>query len=133
MFAAYIILGIALIGREIENPFGDDVNDLPLDAYCLQIQRDIDIILSKPAPLLDDFLMNDRNMLLHPLSHLGSKAWEGKSVEEIREALRAKPDLALKQDHQDESGRVKAVHGRHGSHGSHGGNGGHGGQGEHQV
>jgi putative membrane protein len=127
MFAAYIILGIALIGREIENPFGDDVNDLPLDAYCLQIQRDIDIILSKPAPSLDDFLMNDHNMLLHPLSHLGSKAWEGKSVEEIREALRAKPDLALKQDHQNESGRVNAVHSRHGSHG------GHASHGEHQV
>ena len=33
LFAAYIILGIALIGREIENPFGNDVNDLPLGSF----------------------------------------------------------------------------------------------------
>ena len=46
VFAAYIILGIALIGREIENPFGTDVNDLPLDAFCLQIRKDVDIIMS---------------------------------------------------------------------------------------
>ena len=31
---AYIILGIAAIGREIENPFGHDVNDLPLEKFC---------------------------------------------------------------------------------------------------
>jgi putative membrane protein len=116
MFAAYIILGIALIGREIENPFGDDVNDLPLDSFVLQIQRDIDIILSKPAPKLDDFVMSDSNVLLHPLSHLGSRAWEGKSIEEIREALRAKPDLAVKQDHQEQNVHARAVHSRGGEH-----------------
>jgi ion channel-forming bestrophin family protein len=33
-FSAYVILGIALIGREIEDPFGDGVNDLPLDSFC---------------------------------------------------------------------------------------------------
>lgn len=38
LFAAYIILGIALIGREIENPFGNDVNDLPLDSFCQDIR-----------------------------------------------------------------------------------------------
>lgn len=33
LFAAYIILGIALIGRGIENPFGNDVNDVPLGSF----------------------------------------------------------------------------------------------------
>ena len=47
MVAAYIILGIAAIGREIENPFGLDANDLPLDAFCLQIAREIDVIRSR--------------------------------------------------------------------------------------
>jgi hypothetical protein len=34
IFAAYIIIGLASIGREIENPFGHDVNDLPLEAIA---------------------------------------------------------------------------------------------------
>ncbi|KAJ5814419.1 uncharacterized protein N7503_001169 [Penicillium pulvis] len=33
MVAAYIIIGLLTIGSEIENPFGEDVNDLPLTTY----------------------------------------------------------------------------------------------------
>ncbi|CAO2649923.1 Nn.00g012150.m01.CDS01 [Neocucurbitaria sp. VM-36] len=93
VFAAYIILGIALIGREIENPFGDDVNDLPLDAYCEQIRKDVDIIMSRVAPLSDEFVAHEDNLPLYPLSHLGSKGWADKSIEEIRDALASKPGL----------------------------------------
>ncbi|KAH9861100.1 hypothetical protein IAQ61_010836 [Plenodomus lingam] len=93
IFAAYIILGIALIGREIENPFGDDVNDLPLDAFCEQIRKDLDIIMSRAPPLSDDFVPHQANLPLYPLSHLGSPAWAQRSVDEIREALAAKPGL----------------------------------------
>ena len=93
VFAAYIILGIALIGREIENPFGDDVNDLPLDKFCEQIRRDIDVIMSRPAPVSDVFAAHEDNLLLYPLSRMGSKAWLEKSVKEIREALALKPGL----------------------------------------
>ena len=50
IFGAYIILGIAAIGREIENPFGHDVNDLPLEDYCNEVANDIDIITSSPPP-----------------------------------------------------------------------------------
>jgi putative membrane protein len=93
VFAAYIILGIALIGREIENPFGDDVNDLPLDAFCEQIRKDIDVIMSRPAPDFSEALESEGNEVLWPLSHMGSKGWAEKSVGEIREALGAKPGL----------------------------------------
>lgn len=93
VFAAYIILGIALIGREIENPFGDDVNDLPLDAFCVQIRKDLDIIMSKPAPCMEDVVEHPENMLLYPLSEMGAQGWGQKSVEEIREALGSKPGL----------------------------------------
>ncbi|KAF2996262.1 hypothetical protein E8E13_004414 [Curvularia kusanoi] len=93
IFAAYIILGIALIGREIENPFGDDVNDLPLDAFCTQIRKDVDIIMSKPAPSVEEAVMHPDNMLLYPLSDMGSKGWAEKSVDEIRDALASKPGL----------------------------------------
>lgn len=93
IFAAYIILGIALIGREIENPFGDDVNDLPLDAFCEQIRKDVDIIMSRAAPLSEEFVASEDNLLLYPLSHLGSRSWAEKSVDDIRDALAAKPGL----------------------------------------
>jgi hypothetical protein len=98
MFAAYIILGIALIGREIENPFGSDVNDLPLDAFCAQIQKDIDTIISRPPPKTEDFVKNPDNALLYPLSSHGFGLWSEKSVQELREALRAKPDIAFKHE-----------------------------------
>jgi predicted membrane chloride channel (bestrophin family) len=93
IFAAYIILGIALIGREIENPFGEDVNDLPLDAFCQQIRKDVDIIMSCAAPSIEEVVMHPENQLLYPLSSLGSAAWAAKSVDEIRDALASKPGL----------------------------------------
>lgn len=93
VFAAYIILGIALIGREIENPFGDDVNDLPLDAFCEQIRKDIDIIMSRMPPSTDTFVTHEDNLPLYPLSHMGSNGWADKTVDEIRDALASKPGL----------------------------------------
>ena len=95
--AAYIILGIALIGREIENPFGHDVNDLPLDTFCQQIREDIDIIMRIPGPNTD-WMESDQNMVLWPLSHLGYQAWKEKGTEGLREALAMKPDLAVKSE-----------------------------------
>jgi putative membrane protein len=100
VFAAYIILGIALIGREIENPFGDDVNDLPLDAFCSQIRKDVEIILSKPAPKWNQVVANEANELLWPLTEMGMKGWADKSVEQIREALEAKPKTHQHSDYE---------------------------------
>jgi putative membrane protein len=93
MFAAYIILGIAFIGREIENPFGNDVNDLPLDAFCDQIRKDIDIIMSRVPTPTEELVMDEDNLLLYPLSLRGGSDWAEKSVEEIRDALASKPGL----------------------------------------
>ncbi|KAK3215892.1 hypothetical protein GRF29_8g1404092 [Pseudopithomyces chartarum] len=106
VFAAYIILGIALIGREIENPFGDDVNDLPLDAFCGQIRQDIDLIMAKAAPVVNDFVASDTNEVLWPLSTEGARAWADKSVEEIREALGHKPQMRYK--HTESEGDAQA-------------------------
>jgi ion channel-forming bestrophin family protein len=90
MFATYIILGIATIGREIENPFGNDVNDLPLDTYCRELAADIDVLTSTPAPKMSDFITNSQNKVLYPLSMSEYAVWEDRSVAEIREALRQK-------------------------------------------
>lgn len=88
--AAYIILGLATIGSEIENPFGQDVNDLPLDTYCRQIAVELDIMTSTPRPNVDDFMSRADNLVLFPLSQLGYPDWKERSVEDIRGALRTK-------------------------------------------
>jgi len=47
---SFTLFGIEEIGIEIENPFGHDVNDLPLDNICATIQRNIeDLITLSPS------------------------------------------------------------------------------------
>lgn len=43
---SFTLFGIEAIGLEIENPFGYDENDLPLDAICQTMKRNIDDIIS---------------------------------------------------------------------------------------
>jgi putative membrane protein len=39
---SFALLGIEDIGEEIENPFGCDLNDLPLDRFCQYLQAEIE-------------------------------------------------------------------------------------------
>lgn len=89
--AAYIILGIAAIGREIENPFGHDVNDLPLEKFCKQLADEVNVIASRPSPTPETFITKEENQVLHLRSF---NAWSAGSVEEIRKGLRVKADKA---------------------------------------
>jgi putative membrane protein len=43
---SFTLFGIEEIGIEIENPFGHDPNDLPLDAICATIQRNIEDLIT---------------------------------------------------------------------------------------
>jgi ion channel-forming bestrophin family protein len=45
-FIGFVLLGIDEIGAEIEEPFGHDPNDLPLDAICNTMLRNIDDLLN---------------------------------------------------------------------------------------
>jgi putative membrane protein len=48
-FISLIFLGIEEIGAEIEEPFGHDPNDLPLDLICATILRNVeDLIMAAP-------------------------------------------------------------------------------------
>jgi len=49
MFVAYVFFGIEEIGVEIEDPFGTDDNDLPLERICETIERNL-MALTKDAP-----------------------------------------------------------------------------------
>jgi len=44
-FAVYTFVGIEEIGLEIEDPFGDDPNDLPIEQICQGTKRDVAEIL----------------------------------------------------------------------------------------
>ena len=91
--AAYIIIGLAAIGNELENPFGNDVNDLPLDSYCAELKRELDTLTSVPAPKFGDVVMGrtgGENLVLWPLSMNGMRDWRERSESDIRSALRAK-------------------------------------------
>jgi putative membrane protein len=46
VFTFYILTSIELIAEEIENPFGTDANDLPLDELCKNIKRTTNEIFS---------------------------------------------------------------------------------------
>ncbi|KAJ4518052.1 hypothetical protein HRR80_003875 [Exophiala dermatitidis] len=94
VLAAYIILGLAAIGYEIENPFGNDVNDLPLDSYCRELASDIDALTSMPAPKAESFVSTAENKVLFPLSMSDYHSWNTRTVPEIRAALRAKATTA---------------------------------------
>jgi putative membrane protein len=43
---SFVLLGIEAIGTEIENPFGDDANDLPLEEICRTILNNIEDLIT---------------------------------------------------------------------------------------
>ncbi|TQN65469.1 UPF0187 protein [Colletotrichum shisoi] len=88
--AAYIILGILFIGREIENPFGEDVNDLPLEAYCEQIASELDIIASFEKRDPYRFMESSHNLPLFPASMAPYHIWMSRSEDRVREAIKSK-------------------------------------------
>ncbi|KAM0199083.1 hypothetical protein ACHAPQ_001667 [Fusarium lateritium] len=90
--AAYIIFGLLFIGQEIENPFGQDVNDLPLEIYCDQIAADLDVIASHDKREPDAFLLSQNSMPLYPVSTASSNAWMKRSDEKLRQTIKDKPN-----------------------------------------
>jgi ion channel-forming bestrophin family protein len=46
MLVAFMVFGIEAIGTEIENPFGQDPNDLPLNVICQTIGRNIEDMIA---------------------------------------------------------------------------------------
>ncbi|RPB21649.1 UPF0187-domain-containing protein [Terfezia boudieri ATCC MYA-4762] len=90
--AAYIILGIAAIGREIENPFGLDVNDLDMDGYVSQLANDLIIMTSSLPPKMEEVLESSKNLPLWPYSLAGYPAWKERDISEIMQSARGRVD-----------------------------------------
>jgi putative membrane protein len=51
---AFILMGVEELAREIENPFGLDVNDLPLEDLCTMIRRSVNMISQFQPPVFPD-------------------------------------------------------------------------------
>ncbi len=45
MIIFYALVGLEAIGEEIEDPFGQDENDLPIDAICRSLKKSVNAIL----------------------------------------------------------------------------------------
>ena len=45
LFVLYILCSLEILAAEIEDPFGEDTNDLPVDEICVTIKKNIADIL----------------------------------------------------------------------------------------
>ncbi|KAG0280813.1 hypothetical protein BGZ95_008605 [Linnemannia exigua] len=88
MLASFTLLGILGIGYEIENPFNDDYNDLPLDDFCKVIQAEVDSMVMHRAPVPADWVFSENN---YPLanSRLSAKELSELSLDEVHNILEA--------------------------------------------
>lgn len=107
LVAAYIILGLMFIGREIENPFGDDVNDLPLELYCAQIVSDMETIAARPRVRTSDWIRSPRNKVLFPHSSSNYEVWASRPKEALLTALRKRPHSVFAKRQSGESGKSR--------------------------
>ncbi len=46
----FFLVGVEIIDTEVEEPFGDDLDDLPLSRYCRTIRESVDEIFSTKLP-----------------------------------------------------------------------------------
>lgn len=51
VFIFYILASLEMIAEEIEDPFGQDSTDLPMESLCLQVERDVRRILRVGSPV----------------------------------------------------------------------------------
>ncbi|RSH91483.1 hypothetical protein EHS25_009782 [Saitozyma podzolica] len=91
VITAYIVVGFAAIGAEIENPFGYDRNDLNLDHYTSGIiARELDAIIARPFAAPEEWVFSDKNMTFGPVSLPGpgvaAGMWMGLNARELEVA-----------------------------------------------
>lgn len=86
MLSAFTLLGILGIGYEIENPFNDDYNDLPLDDFCKVIQAEVDSMVATRSPVPADWIFSDSNFPLAN-SRLSAKELSALSLDKVHELM----------------------------------------------
>ncbi|ODM91656.1 hypothetical protein Ocin01_15026 [Orchesella cincta] len=68
--AAFALLGILGIGLEIQNPFEDEYNDLPLNEFCIELHEEILLILGHRMPTPESWLLSSKNHPFGTIDHI---------------------------------------------------------------
>jgi len=87
VLGSFCMLGILAIGLEIENPFGYDANDLPLDDFCDVIRREIEIVVGNHLPDAEEWMFSDENYPLGQSFPLSAKQLAERTPEEVLRIL----------------------------------------------
>ncbi|KAJ1951549.1 hypothetical protein FBU59_000092 [Linderina macrospora] len=77
---SFMLIGIDSISREIQNPFGYDANDLPLDAYCDSVLVELSNALNKNSPkalVSNEDTLSNRNVATGGGAAAGDKTVDG--------------------------------------------------------
>ncbi|KAJ3207277.1 hypothetical protein HK099_000308 [Clydaea vesicula] len=65
---SFALMGISAVADEIENPFGYDDADLPLDSYCDEVKSELDILVKKKNPhtpkMWEDFIEKIKHQVI---------------------------------------------------------------------
>jgi putative membrane protein len=84
---SFSLLGILGINWEIDNPFGYDYNDLPLDEYCTVLRHEIQEITFNRIRPYDDWAFTSKNSPMWPLSAKNAQDMANFSTEQVHEIL----------------------------------------------
>ncbi|KAG0052661.1 hypothetical protein BGZ83_002318 [Gryganskiella cystojenkinii] len=86
MLTAFTLLGILAAAYEIENPFNDDYNDLPLDDFCKVIQAEVASMVATRAPDPSSWIYSENN---YPLanSDLSAKELSALSLQHVHDLM----------------------------------------------
>ncbi|KAI8811251.1 Bestrophin/UPF0187 [Cladochytrium replicatum] len=79
---AFCLLGIENIGGEIENPFGYDSNDLPMDAYCEEFRVELTSLMSRSVKINPEDWVEPYNIATVP-EHYRKQHASGSNVEVV--------------------------------------------------
>lgn len=91
VLACFMFFGFLLAGAEINNPFGYDKNDLPLNDFVQNIQKELHALTSRPPPQPADWVFHpDNNHLFPPCPEnedVPPSEWVRRGTDKIREVL----------------------------------------------
>lgn len=98
LVTAAMLFGLAEIGLEIENPFGDDSNDLDTDRFAQYIVLELDTLTAHPPVRKEVWVQHLENQPLFPFKKHSFETLQHQSRAEVQSLLSSK---ALSLQHND--------------------------------
>ncbi|KAF8881234.1 Bestrophin, RFP-TM, chloride channel-domain-containing protein [Infundibulicybe gibba] len=93
-FASFLLLGFLEIGQEIENPFNYDLNDLDLDSFCLNIQRELQQITAHTSPDPHSYIFTGWNQPFAPADRRTAEQMIATGEEYVRPGSKDEPGMS---------------------------------------